>query len=157
MTFSNFVRVTKFVVKRQQHVIDDQEAVAGVVRDIGDIVGMQAQVQRVQHAAGAGHREVRLEVRVVVPHQRRHALAALQAQLLQCAAERERAAVEIGVAIAMQAAVGQARDDFRLREQLPRAREDVRERQRKLHHCRLHIIINRQGRQERQEKRIIQK
>ena len=39
-----FDLVPEFFVKRQQHVVDDQEAVAGVIGDITDVVGMQAQI-----------------------------------------------------------------------------------------------------------------
>ena len=44
---------------------------------------MQAQVQRVQHEAAARDAEIRLVVLVVVPAERRHAVAALQAELLR--------------------------------------------------------------------------
>ena len=73
-------------VQRQQHVVDDQEAVLGVVGDPADLVGREAQVQRVHHAAGGRDAEVALEVRVVVPAQRRDALA-LAAGRARCSAE----------------------------------------------------------------------
>ena len=46
-------------------------------------------------AARARHREIGFEVRVVVPHQRRDAVAFLQPEPLERAGERERALVEV--------------------------------------------------------------
>src|SRR5450759_166165 len=77
-------------------------------------------------------------MRVVIPHQRRNAIALFEAGRLQRAAERQRAPVKITVTIAMQRLVGQTRHDFRYAEQLTRALEDMRERERVIHHCALH-------------------
>ena len=49
---------------------------------------MQAQVQRVEHEPAARDAEVRLVMLVVVPAQRRDAVAALEAELLQPDGER---------------------------------------------------------------------
>jgi len=38
-------------VQRQQHIVDDQETVLAVGGDSADLLGRQAQVQRVHHAA----------------------------------------------------------------------------------------------------------
>src|SRR5690349_23590301 len=46
----------EFLVQRQQHVVDDEEAVARVVRDESDVVGREPQVERVQHPARRRHR-----------------------------------------------------------------------------------------------------
>ena len=69
---------------------------------------MQAQVQRVQDEAAARDAEVRLEVLVVVPAERRDAVAALEAELVcsataSCFARRG----EVGVGVAVEALVGQ--------------------------------------------------
>ena len=61
------VLVGELAIERQQDVVDDQEAVFGVVRDPADLVGREAQVQRVHHAARGRDAEVALEVGVVVP------------------------------------------------------------------------------------------
>ena len=52
---------------------------------------MQAQVQRVQDEAAARDAEVRLEMLVVVPAERRDAVAALEPELLQRDGELPRA------------------------------------------------------------------
>ncbi len=61
--------VPEFLIQRQQHVIDDEKAVAGMTGDGRDVVRMQAQIQRVRYAARACDPEVRLEMRVMIPLQ----------------------------------------------------------------------------------------
>jgi hypothetical protein len=48
------VPVGELPVERQQDVVDDEEAVAGVGGDPADLLGRETQVQRVHHAAGRG-------------------------------------------------------------------------------------------------------
>ena len=122
MTLSKRRWSRELPVERQQHVVDDQEAVLGIVRDPADLVGRQAQVQRVHHAAGRRDAEVALEVRVVVPAQRGDALAVLQAELLQGRSQRARASVVLGVGVRAQRLVRQARDDRVVSEQIVPAR-----------------------------------
>ena len=45
-----------------QRAVDEDDAVLGVVDDVDDLLGEQADVQRVQHGAVGGHRHVELEV-----------------------------------------------------------------------------------------------
>jgi hypothetical protein len=45
---------SELAIERQQDIVDDEEAVLRVVRDPADLVGRQAQVQRVHDAAGGG-------------------------------------------------------------------------------------------------------
>ena len=79
ITFSKFALPRELLEQRQQDVVDDEEAVLGVVRDPADLVGRKPQVQRVHHAARRRNAEIAFEVRVVVPAQRRDAVALLQA------------------------------------------------------------------------------
>jgi hypothetical protein len=79
------VQVRELPVQRQQHVVDDQEAVLRVGGDPADFVGRQAQVQRVHHPAGGRDAEITLQVRMVVPAQGGHAITLLQPQA--CSAE----------------------------------------------------------------------
>ena len=67
--------VAKLLEQRQQALVDDQDAILGVVDDVGELVGVQAQVQRVQHRADRRDRQVRLEVLMPRPGERRHAIA----------------------------------------------------------------------------------
>ncbi len=110
-----------------------------MVRDVGDVVRVQPQVERVHHGAGARNREVRLQVRMVIPHERAHALAALEPQAPQRSGERAGAPVEVGVAVTVQGLVGEPGDDLRIGEEPPRAREEVGEREREIHRRALHV------------------
>ena len=128
----------ELAIERQQDVVDDEEAVVGVARDPADLVGREAQVERVHDAAGGRDAEVALEVRVVVPGQRRDAVALLQAELAQHRRQTARALMELRVPMPAQRLVGQARDDLLVHEQAAGAVEQVVERQRHVHHRRLH-------------------
>lgn len=79
-----------------------------------------------EHAAGSRDAEVRLQVGVVVPHQRAHAVALGQAEPLEAFGEGFGPANKIGVRIAMKRLVGPARDDLHRAEQFARALQQVR-------------------------------
>ena len=59
--------VGELAVQRQQHVVDDQEAVGRIAGDPAEVRRRQAQVQGVHHPARGRDAEVALEVRMVVP------------------------------------------------------------------------------------------
>jgi hypothetical protein len=69
--------------QRHQHVVDEHDAVLRVVGDVGELVGEQADVQRVQHRAVARRRHVDLEVALRVPRERGHAVARLDPERAQ--------------------------------------------------------------------------
>jgi hypothetical protein len=100
-------------VQRQQDVVDDQEAVLRVGGDPADLLGRQAQVQRVHHAAGRRDAEVALQVRMVVPAQRGHAVALAQAECRSAAASarvrRYHSAVGVSHAASCRAAARRSR------------------------------------------------
>ena len=73
---------------------------------------MQAEVQRVQHEAAARDAEVALMVLVVVPAERRDAVAALEPEALQRDRELLRAPRQVAVAVAVEALVGEPGDDL---------------------------------------------
>ena len=52
--------ITELIDQRRQARVDDQRAVAGVRRDVADVVGMEADIEGMQHEATAGNAEVRL-------------------------------------------------------------------------------------------------
>jgi hypothetical protein len=56
-----------------QRAVDEDDLVLGVVDDVGELLGEQADVERVQHPAAAGRGEVELEVAGGVPGERRDA------------------------------------------------------------------------------------
>ena len=90
---------------------------------------MEAQVERVQHEAAAGDAEVRLQVLIVVPCKRRHAVAGLEAELPERDGELLRPARHVAVGVAVEALVGQAGDDLLVAEERLRAPQQRRERQ----------------------------
>ena len=122
--------------ERQQNVVDDEEAVARVVRDPRDLAGREAEIQRVHHAARRGDPEVALEVRVVIPTKRRDAVALLQTGRKQRRGESAGAPVEVGEAVPDERLVGQAADDLGIGVEAAGPLEQVVERQRHALHRR---------------------
>ena len=66
-----------------QGVVDDDDAVVGVVGDVDDLRGEQPDVERVEHGTHRRHREVGDEVLGVVPHERADSLVAVDAELAE--------------------------------------------------------------------------
>ena len=75
--------VLELLEQRQQLPVDDDRLVAGVRRDVREVGRVQAEVQRVQDEAAARDAEVALVVLVVVPRERRDAVAGLEAEVLE--------------------------------------------------------------------------
>ena len=111
--------------ERPEHLVRDQDAIARVRRDVGQVVGVQAEVQRVRDHPAHGDADVGLEVLVVVPGEGADAVAVLQAELVaQGGRETARARRELGIGVAMPALVGKARDDLPVAEELLAAPQD---------------------------------
>jgi hypothetical protein len=83
-----------------------------MVGDPGDLVGRQARIDGVHHAAAAGDAEIELEMAVAVPGQRGHAVAERQAQAVQGIGDLARARGGVGVGVAVHVAFDAARDDL---------------------------------------------
>ena len=84
--------------ERPEHLVDDEHAVARVRGDVRVVVGVQPEVERVRDEAADRRADVRLEVLVVVPHQRADAVAVLEAEAAQRDGEPLRARGEVRVA-----------------------------------------------------------
>ena len=69
--------------QRQEGLVDEQDAVLGVVEDIHQLFREQARVDGVAHQAGTGHTEIGFQVAVVVPGQGGDPVALFQAQAQQ--------------------------------------------------------------------------
>ena len=124
--------------ERPEHLVDDEHAVARVRRDVRVVVGVQAEVQGVRDEAAHRRADVRLEVLVVVPHERRDAVAVLEAETAQRDREPLRARREVGVRVPVPALVREPRDDLALGVELVAAAEDRRDVQLVVHHQALH-------------------
>src|SRR5205814_7396773 len=109
-----------------------------MIRDVREVVRVQTQVQRVQHEPAAGDAEVRLVVLHVVPAERGNAVAPFEAELLERDRELLCAAHRLAMVRAVEALVGQPRDDLAVAEVRLRTLQDVRERQLEVHHLAVH-------------------
>jgi hypothetical protein len=107
---------------------------------------MQAEVQRVQHEPAARDPEVRLQVLVVVPAERRDTIAALEAELLESHGELLGPPGHVRVRVAVEAPVREPRDDFLVPEEGLRAPQDRGERKLVLHHQAVHQRLPPRGR-----------
>ena len=121
--------------QRQERSIDEDDFVLGVARDERELVRMKAEIQRVHDRAHRRRRRVHLEVPVVVPAERRDAVAGFDAEPRERVRDLARARVKRAVRVAVHRAVGEARDDLALWEERARAIEKMRQRQREVHHA----------------------
>ena len=95
ITRLTFVLRRDLLPQRQQRFVHQDDAIVGVVDDEGELVGMQAEVQRVEHGARHRHAEVRLEVLMMIPRERRHAIARPDAQRAERAGQPPRPRGEV--------------------------------------------------------------
>ena len=102
---------------------------------------MEAQVQRVQHEAAARNPEVRLVMLMVVPAERRNAVAAFEPEIVQCDGELPRTPHRVAVRRAMEALVGKPRDDLAVAVIGLGAPQEVRQRQLEIHHQAVHHAV----------------
>ena len=68
--------------ERPEHLVRDQDAIARVRRDVGQVVGVQSKIERVRDHPAHRDADVGLEVLVVVPGEGADAIAVLQAELV---------------------------------------------------------------------------
>ena len=114
-------------------------AVLGVVDDVGELVGVEAEVERVEHAAHERDGEVGLEVRAVIPAERGDAVAGDDAEVEEDAGRGAgRGAVKSAHGVAVNRLVREARDDFLPAEDCFGAAEDRRQGERVVHHQAVH-------------------
>ena len=98
-----------------------------VVHGVGDVLVGQAQIGGVQHRAGARNAEIQLEVLVGVPGQRGRSVAGPHPDAGQGARQPPHARPEVGVGVAEQAPVRQARAQLFARKILLGALDDAHE------------------------------
>ena len=73
--------------RRPEHIVDDRDTIAGVVGDVGQVVGMETQVERMQHEPRCRQAEVRFEVTLMIPRERGDAIAGLESEPAERSAE----------------------------------------------------------------------
>ncbi len=130
--------LVKTLVDRHEHVVDHQEAVLGVVHDVGEVLGRQPRVEGVDDSSRQRNGEVRLEVTSVVPGERRDPIAGPQAHPRERVRELLHALVELAVGGAVNGLVRPARDDLGPRIVAPGALEQRVQRQVVVHHLAVH-------------------
>src|SRR6266436_5961095 len=127
-----------FLVKRQEHIVNQDKAVVGMPGDGGNFMWVKPQVQGVQNATGAGNAEESFQVAGVIPHHGSHAVTRLQAEFRQSRGEPAGAAVEFAITPARNGLIGSAGDNLDARKKLSRALQNGGERERKIHHRAAH-------------------
>ncbi|MBM7365359.1 hypothetical protein JOC45_000040 [Gordonia hydrophobica] len=94
-----------------QRRVDDDDPVFRVIDHVDQLLGEQPDVQGMEDRPHRRHRQIRLEMLGVVPHERRHALVGVDSEAPQSVCEGGATTADVGVASAAGAAVGHG-DDF---------------------------------------------
>ena len=97
--------------ERHEIAIYEDDGVLGIVDDVRQLIGKQAQIQRVQHRAEAGYGEIQLQVTVGIPREGGDAVPLLHACRAKCVGKLRRALSPLAKGIAMQAFICLG-DDF---------------------------------------------
>ena len=121
----------------EQRAVDEDHLVVGVVDDVGELLGEQADVERVQDPAGARRREVQLEVAGGVPRERADAPVGGDSQVVEDATELAGAGGPFAVVHPLEPGTGGG-DDLLVRVVLLGPLEDVRNREWNVLHQALH-------------------
>jgi len=127
--------VGEFSPQWQKTTIDDNDFVFGVIRNVPELVGVQAQIERMHDRADGGNPEICFEVRLMIPTKRRDTITGFDTEPDERMREFARATIKIRVRRALQAFVGATGHDFGTTEKRPRTREKMREGQGKVHHA----------------------
>ena len=122
----------RHLVELRQAGIDDDHPVPGMLDDMREIAGVQANVQRVEHGPHRGHRKVRFQVLTTVPGQRRDTIAGTDAEIPERACELLRSSQHVGIPVAMDRGAV-AIDNRPLAEKHGRPPDDRRHRQLVIH------------------------
>ena len=131
--------VTELLEHRQERTVDDHHLVAGVRDDVRQLVGVQADIERMEHGTHRRDADVGLEMLVVVPAQRSDAVVIANTELAQCAGQPVGAEEALAVRRAVERLVGAATDDRLARMQLPGPARHGRNRELKVHHQAVHM------------------
>jgi hypothetical protein len=128
-----------------EHLVDDEDAVVGVLDDVAQFLRVQADVQRVEHRARRGDAVVGLQVTGMIPAKRGDTIAAADAERPQRRSEPAGVSEALVVGRSADAAVGAPTDDLLVRKQRSRTPQQRRNRQRHVHHEPAHADLPYQG------------
>jgi hypothetical protein len=107
-------------------VVDEHDLVLGVVGDVGDLLGEEPDVDRVEHGPHARHRHVELQVLLAVPAEGRDPVARSDPETLERLRQAVDALPHLAVARPALAVVGEG-DDLGVAEHPPHALERVQQ------------------------------
>jgi hypothetical protein len=127
--------------QRDEREVEADDAVAGVVHDVDQLVVEQPRIDRVDHGAHPGHRVVELEMPVAVPRQRAHTVAVADAAPPQGVGELACARVGIAVRVAVDRALDRPRDDLGVAMTAVGVADDRGDHQGPAHHQALHGFL----------------
>ena len=122
----------------QQRGIDEQQLVRGVIDDELELFREQPWIHGVQHGPHARNRVIQLEVAIVVPRQRRDAVARAHARSMQGIGQLARPAEDFAPRRAVPRIVEGDRDDFARGEIALGKPHDLRDQERRIHHQSMH-------------------
>ena len=125
---------------RHEVQVDEDDLVLGMVGDVGNMLGRQARVQRVQHRADAGDAEIELEMAIGVPGDGADPVAELDAQTLQGFRQLLGPLVRVLVPVAVDRPLDGARHDLDVGIGGGRIVDDLRDQQRTVLHQTLHGV-----------------
>ena len=127
--------------ERGERVVDDDDAILCVVDDLRELRRWEAKVERVQHRAHAGDREVGLDVLLVVPAERADSISGRDAKSLQCRGQslhalRDHLVGRVPGALAFE------RNDLAVRKDVGAAPKERGDAQRHVLHGRVHRLTS---------------
>ena len=114
-----------------------------MVDDIDDLLVEQARVDRVAHRADAGDAVIQLEMAEIVPRQRADPVAGSDPEPQQRLRQTPRAALGLGVGVAVDRAIDEAGDHFDIAVVARRVPDQRRDQQLPLRHQPAHALLPR--------------
>ena len=121
-----------------EHVVDDDRAITGVRRDVTEIFGTQADVERVADHPRAGNGIVRFEVLRMVPGERSHTIARLEPERREPCRKVARPLDDVAIGGAVNGPVRPPAGDLDVGVDLLGATHQRRQREREIHHQTAH-------------------
>src|SRR5262249_25594350 len=98
--------------QRNKARLDKQQPVLRVIDDVDDLIIEQRRIDRMANRADAGDAVIKLEMAIGVPGERADPVARRNAKPQQSFGEAPRTLLGLGIAIAVNGPVNQARDDL---------------------------------------------
>ena len=138
--FDRFATASDGFDQRQEGQVEEDVLVFGVIRDVGDLVFMQARIDGVQDGTHARDAIVQLQVTIAIPCQRADPVGGLDTQRGQRACHLARATVAVTESVAMDIALHPPGHDLRIAVMAVGMHDERGDQQLLLHHQAIHGI-----------------